>query len=343
MAEKLRILWGKMRLKTRIEFIQDAQEVHGLKYDYSESVYLGNKTKLIITCPEHGRFEQTPSGHIINKSGCPECGQQVILKKCNRRPVEEFVEKAREIHGDSYTYQLVEYSNSRTKVKITCKKHGDFEQTPNAHLNGHRCKRCSDFIRAKQRTKTKEQFIKEANKKHLNRYSYENLIYRNSKHKVKITCKKHGDFEQIPSSHLSGRGCPKCSKKINDCNYVNRYTLNEELGSKPGIFYVVEFTHHSSSGYEMFSFIKVGITSKTIKERYVCCEHGGKNDDKLSYKVHLELKMSNLSTALLERAFFNEHPPDFAFPEGFKFGGKTECYKIENFKFEWLKGLECLK
>jgi len=115
------------------------------------------------------------------------------------------------------------------------------------------------------------------------------------------------------------------------------------LGSKLGIFYVVEFTHKCSSGYNEFSFIKVGITSKTVKERYASSKHGGKNDDKLSYKVHLDLKMSNISTALLEMAFFKEHKPDFIFPEGFKFGGKTECYKKENFKFNRLEGLECLK
>ena len=52
----------------------------------------------------------------------------------------QFVEKARIIHGDDYDYNLVEYKNSNTKIKIkcnTCKK--IFEQRPHDHLKGCGC------------------------------------------------------------------------------------------------------------------------------------------------------------------------------------------------------------
>ena len=37
---------------------------------------------------------------------------------------EEFIKKAREVHGDRYDYSKVEYVNKKTKVCIICKEHG---------------------------------------------------------------------------------------------------------------------------------------------------------------------------------------------------------------------------
>ena len=58
---------------------------------------------------------------------------------------------------------------------------------------------------------TTDQFIERAILKHGHEYSYKNVIYVNSKVKVKIRCKVHGPFEQTPTSHLAGQGCRKCS------------------------------------------------------------------------------------------------------------------------------------
>ena len=46
-----------------------------------------------------------------------------------------FIEKALKVHGDIYDYSRVNYKNMITKVKIVCKKHGEFEQTPNNHIH----------------------------------------------------------------------------------------------------------------------------------------------------------------------------------------------------------------
>ena len=55
---------------------------------------------------------------------------------------EEFIKKAREIHGDKYDYSLVDYKNAHTKIKIICPIHGEFEQAPFNHLNGKGCLKC---------------------------------------------------------------------------------------------------------------------------------------------------------------------------------------------------------
>ena len=118
---------------------------------------------------------------------------------------EEFIKRAKKVHGDRYDYSKVKYINSNTKVIIICNKHGDFEQLPNNHsYRGDRCPKCAG------KYKTTEEFIKEAKIKHGDKYDYSKVKYINSNTKVIINCNKHGDFEQLPTCHLNGEGCIKC-------------------------------------------------------------------------------------------------------------------------------------
>ena len=52
--------------KTKEEFIRDAKNAHGYKYDYSLVEYVNSYTKLKIICQKHGVFEQRPGSHIIS-------------------------------------------------------------------------------------------------------------------------------------------------------------------------------------------------------------------------------------------------------------------------------------
>lgn len=54
-------------------FANQAKEIHGDKYDYSKGNYVNDSTNIIINCPIHGDFKQTPDKHIRSKQGCPEC------------------------------------------------------------------------------------------------------------------------------------------------------------------------------------------------------------------------------------------------------------------------------
>lgn len=124
-------------------FIENSKKIHGDKYDYSLVNYVNNKTKVMITCPVHGVFEQRPDIHISKKQGCPKCGVISRTKKQSSN-VEGFIEKSIKIHGDRYDYSLVEYKNNKTKVKIKCLNHGVFEQKVINHLNGDGCPYCSN-------------------------------------------------------------------------------------------------------------------------------------------------------------------------------------------------------
>ena len=123
------------------EFVEKAIKLHGNKYDYSKSVYITDETPLEIICPIHGSFWQTPSNHNhkTHPQGCPFCSHR-SYKYTN----EEFIEKARSVHGNKYGYSKVEYIDNKTDVIITCPIHGDFPQTPSVHFKGGGCPHCQE-------------------------------------------------------------------------------------------------------------------------------------------------------------------------------------------------------
>lgn len=125
-----------------------------------------------------------------------------------RKTTEQFINEAKKVHGDRYSYDSVIYINNYTKVKIYCYIHGYFEQRPSEHLKGYGCKKCSD----NERKLNLYDFIEKAKVVHGDKYDYSKVIYKNYHSKVEIICKKHGSFLQTPAKHLKGQGCPKCKK-----------------------------------------------------------------------------------------------------------------------------------
>jgi very-short-patch-repair endonuclease len=127
-----------------------------------------------------------------------------------RKTIEEFVFKAKKLHGDKYDYSFCEYLNNYTKIKIICNKHGEFKQTPNNHLSGNGCPDC-----VKNKKMNTLNFIKKSQKIHSYKYDYSLSEYHGSHNNVKIICNKHGIFIQTPTNHLSGNGCPDCGYENN--------------------------------------------------------------------------------------------------------------------------------
>jgi len=187
---------------TTSDFIAKAKAVHGDKYDYSKVVYVKNIIPIIINCPEHGEFNQKPADHLNNR-GCPECGK-IIRGNKRRFTTEDFVKRAKEAHGDKYDYSKVLYIGNMDKVIIICLEHGEFEQEPSNHWQGVGCPKCHGM------GKSTEEFIDEARAVHGDKYDYSKTIYKGTKYKITIICRKHGEWEQSPSSHLNSNGCPKC-------------------------------------------------------------------------------------------------------------------------------------
>ena len=112
-------------------------------YDYSKVNYINASTEVIIICPKHTEFTQTPRNHLQGH-GCPICRYIKSTRK-QTSTTEEFIEKSNKVHGKgTYDYSKVNYINSYTDVIIICQKHGEFTQKPHDHLNGRGCSKCNN-------------------------------------------------------------------------------------------------------------------------------------------------------------------------------------------------------
>ena len=126
---------------------------------------------------------------------------------------EEFINRAKEIHGDKYDYSKVNYVNKRTKIEIICPIHGSFFQYPEVHIRGSGCPECGKKISKEKRKLTNEEIIEQFKKVHGNKYDYSKVNYVNIDTPVEIICPIHGSFFQSPYEHKNGANCPKCSGK----------------------------------------------------------------------------------------------------------------------------------
>lgn len=131
----------------------------------------------------------------------------------------DFIQRAQLVHKNRYLYNKVNYTNSNTKVVITCSTHGDFEQRAMDHLNGFRCNKCSRTVVAEKNRTTLEDFIKQSALIHNNKYDYSKVNYINNSTKVDIICPSHGVFQQAPAFHKIGNQCPECA-------YIQRASKN---------------------------------------------------------------------------------------------------------------------
>lgn len=193
------------------QFIKTSNKTHNNKYDYSKTRYVNNHTKVTIICKDHGEFTQTPGQHKIGQ-GCPKCAN-IKYAESRKMNIEDFKQKANEIHNNKYDYSNIKYINSKTTVEVICPDHGFFYQTPNAHLSGKGCRMCSVINNAGIKKKSFNDFVDAAKNIHGNKYDYSKVKYNNNKTKVIIICNKHGEFEQRPDSHIGlMQGCPSCSK-----------------------------------------------------------------------------------------------------------------------------------
>lgn len=269
-----RLNTASARRKTIDQFIQDAKEVHGHRYDYSRVNYVNSHTNVSIICKIHGEFEQQPSNHLMGKN-CSKCSRRY------QRSIEEFVQEANDLHNNKYDYSKSIWINTQTKLTITCPEHGDFQQVPNKHLQPQGCPKCATSFPLD----TKE-WIRRARELHGSYYDYSKVKYMGKEAKVEIICPKHGTFWQGANVHLrtskstgAPSGCSDCSgygpitteQWINDCKkihgdkydyslveYVNPQTRVEIICPVHGSFLQLP-TVHRQSGSGCSSCAKFGI------------------------------------------------------------------------------------
>jgi very-short-patch-repair endonuclease len=245
--------------KSLTEFLIICKNIHGDKYDYSMVKDIkNNRTKLDIICHEHDytfKFTQKYFNHINRRQGCPLCAGKYSYD------YKEFINRANKIHNFKYDYSHLQedYKDNKTKVRIVCKEHGTFIQSPNSHLRGDGCNSCvrRDFS-------TVESFINESNKVHNSKYDYSKVSLVSIKSDVIIICPDHGDYTQNAYVHLTGSGCRKCSE-------CEKYTQKSVIDKFKEI-------HGDKYDYSLVNF-------KSIREKVeiICKKHGSFLQDPFSH------------------------------------------------------------
>lgn len=256
-------------------FLEKASAKFGDKFDYSKVDYVNSNTNIIVICPIHGEFETTPSKFLQSKHGCRKCSFEES-HKLQRKTTEQFIDECKSIWKDKYTYEKVNYIDSDTKVIITCLEHGDFETRPADFIRGHGCPKCKSKIISESNNNKKdtlESFIEKATLVHKNKYKYDKVVYIDSRSPVTITCPKHGDFEQLPSNHLSGNGCPRCN------NSKGEMLLDKILNDMSIPYYSQYKIEFENNTYFLDFYIEIGSKKYCIeyhgRQHYEPVEHFG--------------------------------------------------------------------
>ena len=192
---------------------------HGDTYILDDVEYVSMKKYVYPTCRKHGRFKIC-SYDFAHLRGCPHCGREnrkrtPFKRKRMNMSFDEFKAIAEPLHNYKYKYIRDSFINLKEKMKMICPIHGEFEQPPYSHLNGHGCDECGIIKRSLAQTTTNEEYIDKCTKVHNGYYIYTQTKYTGCYNDVDVICPKHGLFTVPAYSHLQGHGCRKCANESN--------------------------------------------------------------------------------------------------------------------------------
>lgn len=226
-----------------------------------------------------------------------------------------FIENANKLHEGRYSYEKVVYLLSHSKVIITCPIHGDHRINPSNHLMGNGCPSCGYNRVSKSLGFTNKDFIIKSKLVHGDRYDYSKSAYDKYGVNVLITCKKHGDFLQLPHLHYNGSNCPKCSTLLSNKGGMYNIDVNTDLA----IIYIVKF----KSKINNYHFIKVGVTSRNVYDRFNMSIY--KDYD---YVILREIKLLAINALDIEYYLLDYYSHYKYHINDSKFKGSTELFNI---------------
>lgn len=210
-----------------------------------------------------------------------------------------------EINAINQNYTIIDtYLNNATKLRVV-DKHGIVYLMHPKHM------RFGSSPSIQTAIDKRLAFEILARLKHGNKYDYSLVEYINANTKVKIICPIHGQFEQIANGHLRGRGCSRC-------NRFKPFTLHNFIKRSRGrnaILYLIS-AHNNSE-----SFIKVGVTFKTIKDRFYGKRIFPYIYEVLDYLVDTPKKIYKLEHFIHKKLRIYHYTPLT------HFGGDTECFQ----------------
>ena len=237
-------------------FISAAQVRFGTEtFDFSMS-NLNPKTQVVtVHCIKHGPFSLKSASFLRSNCPCKECSNELKRKVHGAK----FIENGHSLFGGKFDYNLVNYIRSDFKVDIICNVHGKFEITPANHLKSKTgCTKCGLELAIEARRSNNEVFLKKAILKHNGKYLYPKLGYKSKHSVIQVYCKIHDHTFGVPAHHhLSGQGCPLCSKEdrtysleqivaMAQKHHGNYYDYSETKLIRVKEFFMVSCPHHGA-------------------------------------------------------------------------------------------------
>ena len=230
--------------KTKEQFIKEAIEIHGDKYDYSKVNYINNATKVCLVCPKHGEFWVTPGAHLRN-GGCRKCREENF----QITPNEKFINKVNELYPNRYTFEKCNYRNKTTFVTL-------FDTVINDYISVEP----DELIR---RTPKTIELIKMLKEKFGDVYDYSKVKYITDKTPICIICPTHGEFSMTYNNLLKSKGCPKCTLE-------NAYRTKHNGETNKTVFIEQSRKVHG----DKYDYSKVDYKHQHQKVCIICPEHG---------------------------------------------------------------------
>ena len=291
--------------------VEKSNIIHKNFYSYEKFVYINSVIKSWITCPIHGDFEMSMSNHTHKKNpqGCKYCTSLVtknyVIQQSNIK------------HNNFYNYSLLEDNITSTSIiNIICPIHNTFKIKASKHYNdGQGCKQCSKLGRPKLND---EYYIEKL--KYFKYPIITKLLNINSHTVLKAHCNEHGNFNIKIHHAIEDRGCPFCAteNKINNFSFskTNFIKICNKKNSK-GVLYIIKCFNENEE------FYKIGITSRSIKERY-----SSKFEMPYKYEIIQEIidspeNIYNFEKYLKQCNKQFKYIPLIHFP-----GAASECFKI---------------
>lgn len=196
--------------------------VYGDKYDYSNLVYTGAKNKIKLSCKKHGVFYKTLD-LLENGFGCNKCLKEET-KPTSVLTTETVKSRVMEVFGDKYEYDNIRYVNAKTKINITCKKHGPFKALyPNLE-KGFGCRECSTLFK-----RFSNEDKDALDKKYPGLYTYPEIEETLNKSIITAHCIKHNvSFSKKLFNLLRGDCCRMCKLENKTAGNLKQFVENSK-------------------------------------------------------------------------------------------------------------------
>lgn len=297
----------------KIKLIERFREKHGDKFKYLHFTGFTGKKKVFMECPRHGEFSQIIQNHLRG-DGCARCSHEDVAGKYHALSVEDFYRRAKEVHGDEYSFGEITDVRGNTKIPVYCKKHGYFYPTVSNFLNkATKCKKCKSEENGLKSRLTQEQVLQMCEENLADKgMSFEKTVYKGRKEKLTVTCERHGDIQVRIEFIQQGMYCPYCRKEDPTLPGGPSF-YSTDLPSNLYLLFVVD-------DIEKKEYLKVGI-AVDVYNRLFCFRRDAK-DKGVTYHLMAVFAGAASYVRKKEKETLKSFPREVP---SRKFSGYTEC------------------